>query len=131
MRSPASSGDPEPPLPSDPSVWSRAQVAKVRAGWPVGPGTDGVSSTGVTTGEIARLTGPAAGSASGSASGMVDRLENAGFVERRPDPNGRRRALVALAPGAAARPSAQRRNGAVPLAATPPAGDVGRHGRAG
>ncbi|MET8248126.1 MarR family transcriptional regulator [Streptomyces sp. NPDC005202] len=53
----------------------------------------------VTTGEIARLTGLA----SGSASRLVDRLEKVGFVERRPDPNDRRRALVALAPDAAAR----------------------------
>ncbi|MGW5663507.1 MarR family winged helix-turn-helix transcriptional regulator [Streptomyces sp. NPDC003758] len=53
----------------------------------------------VTTGEIARLTGLA----SGSASRLVDRLEKAGFVERRHDPNDRRRALVALAPDAAAR----------------------------
>ncbi|MEU7057007.1 MarR family transcriptional regulator [Streptomyces sp. NPDC046197] len=53
----------------------------------------------VTTGEIARLTGLA----SGSASRLVDRLEKAGFVERRPDPADRRRALVALVPDAAAR----------------------------
>ncbi|WP_433189043.1 MarR family winged helix-turn-helix transcriptional regulator [Actinoallomurus sp. CA-150999] len=53
----------------------------------------------VTTGEIARLTGLA----SGSASRLVDRLEKAGFVQRQPDPNDRRRALVALAPDAAAR----------------------------
>jgi DNA-binding MarR family transcriptional regulator len=56
----------------------------------------------VTTGEIARLTGLA----SGSASRLVDRLEKAGFVERHADPNDRRRALVALAPDAAARISA-------------------------
>jgi DNA-binding MarR family transcriptional regulator len=53
----------------------------------------------VTTGEIARLTGLS----SGSASRLVDRLEKAGFVQRQPDPNDRRRALVALAPDAAAR----------------------------
>jgi DNA-binding MarR family transcriptional regulator len=53
----------------------------------------------VTTGEIARLTSLA----SGSASRLVDRLEKAGFVQRQADPNDRRRALVALAPDAAAR----------------------------
>lgn len=53
----------------------------------------------VTTGEIARLTGLA----SGSASRLVDRLEKAGFVERLPDPNDRRRALVALVPDATTR----------------------------
>ncbi|MFF3668832.1 MarR family winged helix-turn-helix transcriptional regulator [Microtetraspora malaysiensis] len=53
----------------------------------------------VTTGEIARLTGLS----SGSASRLVDRLEKAGFVQRQPDPHDRRRALVALAPDAAAR----------------------------
>lgn len=53
----------------------------------------------VTTGDIARLTGLA----SGSASRLVDRLEKAGFVHRLADPHDRRRALVALAPDAAAR----------------------------
>ncbi|MFF0311987.1 MarR family winged helix-turn-helix transcriptional regulator [Streptosporangium sp. NPDC004379] len=53
----------------------------------------------VTTGEIARLTGLA----SGSASRLVDRLKKAGFVRRLPDPNDRRRALVALVPDAAGR----------------------------
>ncbi|GHE39150.1 putative HTH-type transcriptional regulator YcgE [Streptomyces longispororuber] len=53
----------------------------------------------VTTGDIARLTGLA----SGSASRLVDRLEKAGFVERRSDPEDRRRALVALVPDAGER----------------------------
>ncbi|GAA4601024.1 MarR family transcriptional regulator [Actinoallomurus liliacearum] len=56
----------------------------------------------VTTGRIAELTGLA----SGSASRLVDRLEKAGFVQRRPDPDDRRKALVALAPDAAARVAA-------------------------
>ncbi|MET9239448.1 MarR family transcriptional regulator [Nonomuraea sp. NPDC003709] len=50
----------------------------------------------VSTGEIARLTGLTPG----SATRLVDRLEKAGLVVRRPDPADRRRALVALAPSA-------------------------------
>ncbi|MFF7729352.1 MarR family winged helix-turn-helix transcriptional regulator [Streptomyces sp. NPDC008001] len=53
----------------------------------------------LSTGEIARL----AGLTPGSATRLVDRLEKAGFVERRADPADRRRALVALAPEATAR----------------------------
>ncbi|MGW2149729.1 MarR family winged helix-turn-helix transcriptional regulator [Nonomuraea bangladeshensis] len=56
----------------------------------------------VSTGEIARLTGLTPG----SATRLVDRLERAGLVERRPDPADRRRALVALAPSARERISA-------------------------
>ncbi|MFI7130025.1 MarR family winged helix-turn-helix transcriptional regulator [Nonomuraea sp. NPDC050153] len=53
----------------------------------------------VSTGEIATLTGLTPG----SASRLVDRLEKAGFVVRRADPDDRRRALVALAPDARTR----------------------------
>jgi DNA-binding MarR family transcriptional regulator len=45
-----------------------------------------------TTGEIAKLTGLT----SGAATRLVDRLEKAGFVERRPDPHDRRKTLVRL-----------------------------------
>ncbi|CAL9671140.1 hypothetical protein SUDANB105_07517 [Streptomyces sp. enrichment culture] len=45
-----------------------------------------------TTGEIAELTGLT----SGSASRLVDRLERAGLVERRPDAGDRRKMLVSL-----------------------------------
>lgn len=45
-----------------------------------------------TTGEIAKLTGLT----SGSATRLVDRLERAGLVERRPDPHDRRKTLVSL-----------------------------------
>ncbi|MBZ4317816.1 MarR family winged helix-turn-helix transcriptional regulator [Streptomyces huiliensis] len=50
------------------------------------------------TGEIARLTGLTPG----SATRLVDRLVKAGIAERRIDPDDRRRALVALAPGSLA-----------------------------
>ncbi|MFC4063465.1 MarR family winged helix-turn-helix transcriptional regulator [Actinoplanes subglobosus] len=46
----------------------------------------------LTTGEIAKLTGLT----SGSATRLVDRLERANLVERRPDPQDRRKALVSL-----------------------------------
>ncbi|MCT9142697.1 MarR family winged helix-turn-helix transcriptional regulator [Streptomyces violarus] len=46
-----------------------------------------------TTGEIAKLTGLT----SGSATRLVDRLEKAGLVERRPDIHDRRKMLVSLA----------------------------------
>lgn len=46
----------------------------------------------LTTGEIAKLTGLT----SGSATRLVDRLERANLVERRPDPLDRRKALVSL-----------------------------------
>ncbi|WP_060180393.1 MarR family winged helix-turn-helix transcriptional regulator [Streptomyces sp. IMTB 1903] len=50
----------------------------------------------VSTGDIARLTGLT----SGSATRLVDRLVKAGIVERRTDPNDRRRSLVSLSPEA-------------------------------
>ncbi|GAA3398228.1 MarR family winged helix-turn-helix transcriptional regulator [Cryptosporangium minutisporangium] len=46
----------------------------------------------LTTGEIAKLTGLT----SGSATRLVDRLERAHLVERRPDPQDRRKARVSL-----------------------------------
>jgi DNA-binding MarR family transcriptional regulator len=46
----------------------------------------------LTTGEIAKLTGLT----SGSATRLVDRLERAHLVERRPDPQDRRKTLVSL-----------------------------------
>ncbi|MGW0475968.1 MarR family winged helix-turn-helix transcriptional regulator [Streptomyces coeruleorubidus] len=45
-----------------------------------------------TTGEIAKLTGLT----SGAATRLVDRLEKAGLVERRPDTHDRRKTLVSL-----------------------------------
>ncbi|MEV0391257.1 MarR family transcriptional regulator [Nonomuraea sp. NPDC050643] len=56
----------------------------------------------VSTGEIARLTGLTPG----SATRLVDRLDKAGLVVRRADPDDRRRALVSLAPDAHTRISA-------------------------
>ncbi|MEV5895993.1 MarR family winged helix-turn-helix transcriptional regulator [Nonomuraea fuscirosea] len=53
----------------------------------------------VSSGDVARLTGLTPG----SATRLVDRLEKAGLVVRRPDPDDRRRALVALDPGARTR----------------------------
>ncbi|MDW6064053.1 MarR family transcriptional regulator [Streptomyces sp. FXJ1.4098] len=50
----------------------------------------------LSTGDIARMTGLTPG----SATRLVDRLVKAGLVERRADPADRRRALVALVPGA-------------------------------
>lgn len=47
----------------------------------------------LSTGELAKLLGLT----SGSATRLVDRLESAGFVERIPDPQDRRKALVSLA----------------------------------
>ncbi|GAA2710915.1 MULTISPECIES: MarR family transcriptional regulator [Streptomyces] len=58
-----------------------------------------LASGPLTTGEVARLTGLTPG----SATRLVDRLARAGLVERRTDPADRRRALVAMAPGAAER----------------------------
>jgi len=49
----------------------------------------------VTVGRLAELTGLT----TGSATRMVDRLEQAGFVHRVPDPADRRRVLVEIAPG--------------------------------
>ncbi|GAA4965611.1 MarR family winged helix-turn-helix transcriptional regulator [Actinoplanes utahensis] len=46
----------------------------------------------LTTGKIAKLTGLT----SGSATRLVDRLERANLVERRPDPQDRRKARVSL-----------------------------------
>ncbi|MGW7285082.1 MarR family winged helix-turn-helix transcriptional regulator [Streptomyces sp. NPDC054847] len=48
-----------------------------------------------TLGEIAELTGLT----SGSATRLVDRLQKAGLVERRPDPHDRRKMLVTLTRG--------------------------------
>ncbi|WP_432093982.1 MarR family winged helix-turn-helix transcriptional regulator [Streptomyces sp. bgisy100] len=56
----------------------------------------------LSTGGVAELTGLTPG----SATRLVDRLEKAGLAERRPDPRDRRRALVALVPGALERVSA-------------------------
>jgi DNA-binding MarR family transcriptional regulator len=49
----------------------------------------------LTVGRLAELTGLT----TGSATRMVDRLEQAGFVRRTPDPTDRRRVLVEPAPG--------------------------------
>ncbi|MFF3763771.1 MarR family winged helix-turn-helix transcriptional regulator [Streptomyces sp. NPDC001922] len=56
----------------------------------------------LSTGGVAELTGLTPG----AATRLVDRLEKAGLVERRPDPRDRRRALVALVPGALGRVNA-------------------------
>jgi DNA-binding MarR family transcriptional regulator len=50
----------------------------------------------LTAGRLGQLTGlsPAA------VTGLIDRLEQAGVAQRRPDPGDRRRVLVELAPGA-------------------------------
>jgi DNA-binding MarR family transcriptional regulator len=52
----------------------------------------GLEPEPLTTGDIARLTGLT----SGSATRLVDRLERAGLVDRRPDPQDRRKSLVSL-----------------------------------
>lgn len=52
----------------------------------------GLDPEPLSTGEIAKLTGLT----SGSATRLVDRLERAGLVERRPDPHDRRRTRVSL-----------------------------------
>ncbi|WP_030239495.1 MULTISPECIES: MarR family winged helix-turn-helix transcriptional regulator [unclassified Streptomyces] len=52
----------------------------------------GLEPEPLTTGEIARLTGLT----SGSATRLVDRLERAGLVERKPDPQDRRRSRISL-----------------------------------
>ncbi|MFF9029539.1 MarR family winged helix-turn-helix transcriptional regulator [Streptomyces iakyrus] len=52
----------------------------------------GLEPEPLTTGQIAELTGLT----SGSATRLVDRLERAGLVERRPDPHDRRRTRVSL-----------------------------------
>ncbi|MBT2365697.1 MarR family transcriptional regulator [Streptomyces sp. ISL-10] len=52
----------------------------------------GLEPEPLTTGEIAKLTGLT----SGSATRLVDRLERAGLVHRRPDPHDRRRTRVSL-----------------------------------
>ena len=49
----------------------------------------------MTAGALAEVTGLT----SGAVTGVVDRLEKAGFVERRPDPDDRRRVIVAARPG--------------------------------
>jgi DNA-binding MarR family transcriptional regulator len=49
----------------------------------------------LTVGRLAELTGLT----TGSATRMVDRLEQAGFVQRVPDPADRRRVMVDLVPG--------------------------------
>jgi DNA-binding MarR family transcriptional regulator len=54
----------------------------------------GLEPEPLTTGDIARLTGLT----SGSATRLVDRLERAGLVDRRPDPQDRRKSLVSLSP---------------------------------
>jgi DNA-binding MarR family transcriptional regulator len=48
----------------------------------------------VTPGRLAELTGLK----TGAITGVLDRLEQAGFIVRRPDPNDRRRTLVHLTP---------------------------------
>ncbi len=48
----------------------------------------------VTAGQIATETGLT----TGAITGMIDRLERAGYVERRPNPGDRRSVLVALRP---------------------------------
>ena len=48
----------------------------------------------VSAGQIARETGLT----TGAITGMIDRLERAGYVERRPNPDDRRGVLVALRP---------------------------------
>jgi DNA-binding MarR family transcriptional regulator len=53
----------------------------------------------LTVGRLAELTGVT----TGSATRMVDRLEQAGFVKRIPDPTDRRRVLVEAVPGVAAK----------------------------
>lgn len=52
-----------------------------------------------TPSELARHTGLT----SGATTAMLDRLEKAGLIERRPNPNDRRGTLVAPAPGSAER----------------------------
>jgi DNA-binding MarR family transcriptional regulator len=52
----------------------------------------GLEPEPLTTGQIAELTGLT----SGSATRLVDRLERAGLVERKPDPHDRRRTRVSL-----------------------------------
>ncbi len=49
----------------------------------------------MTAGALAELTGLT----TGAITGVVDRLEKAGFVERRHDPDDRRRVIVAVRPG--------------------------------
>jgi DNA-binding MarR family transcriptional regulator len=45
--------------------------------------------------------GDATGLSPAAVTGLIDRLEQAGVAERRPDPADRRRVLVAVSPGAA------------------------------
>jgi len=45
--------------------------------------------------------GDATGLSPAAVTGLIDRLERAGVAERRPDPDDRRRVLVAVSPGAA------------------------------
>src|SRR6476646_4089911 len=49
----------------------------------------------VTPGRLAELTGLT----TGAVTGVLDRLENAGFVAREPDPADRRRIILRLRPG--------------------------------
>jgi DNA-binding MarR family transcriptional regulator len=51
----------------------------------------------MTAGALSELTGLT----TGAVTGVIDRLEKAGFVERRPDPDDRRRVIVAARPDAA------------------------------
>jgi DNA-binding MarR family transcriptional regulator len=68
----------------------------------------GINSTDLECLDIIALQGPlsagqlaaATGLTTGAITGVVDRLERAGFAQRQPDPEDRRRVLVRPAPGA-------------------------------
>jgi DNA-binding MarR family transcriptional regulator len=66
-----------------------------------------VAEPGVSAGDIAERSGLT----SGAVTGVVDRLERAGFVERRPDPADRRGITVHPMPGRAAELAAARESG--------------------